>query len=912
MIEDESYLEHYGTPRHSGRYPWGSGKDPYQRNASFLAKYKELVDQGVSEKDIAKGWDMTVRQLRAQKSISTNEKYLADQAMAVRLLEKGYSKTAIAKRLGVSEGKVRNMVNPALERKSQNAMATADILQKQIDKDRYVDVGLGTEHYMGVSNFTMGNAIHILEQKGYKVHNVKVEQLGTGKFTTVKVLGAPGTEWAEVQNNKDLIRPIEAWSTDGGSSYQRMQKPVAISSDRIMVRYGDEGGKAKDGVIELRRGVEDLSLGSSSYAQVRINVEDSHYLKGMAIYNDHMPPGVDIIFNTNKTSDKSKLEVMKPLNMKDGEVDAENPFGASVKQRMYIGADGKEHLSAINIVGAGETANEEGTWGGWKKTLSSQFLSKQSPELAKKQLALRYDALKEEYDEIMSLTNPTVRKHFLEEFADTCDGSSVHLEAAALPRQASHVILPLTTIKDTEIYAPGYENGEKVVLVRYPHGGKFEIPELTVNNNNAEGKSVVTPKALDAVGISSKVAEQLSGADFDGDTVLVIPNNKSGKYKIQTEHVLEDLKDFDPKTQYKLPDDAPEMSDQEKGIQMGMVSNLITDMTLAGADKREIARAVRHSMVVIDAQKHHLNYKQSAQDNDIQQLYDIYQHRDKGPSGGASTVISRASSRIDVPTRKTYTVDKETGKKIWIDKPNDFRDVPDKDKEGNIIGWHKERRMETSRKMLEVEDAYELTSGGSKEKTVHVMEHIYADHANRLKELANLARKEAANEPGIQKSSSAAETYKNEVASLKAQLNRAEKNAPKERYAQIIANVDFKARKDANPGWGREEIKKEKYRALERARDKLGVRKKDVEVKFSPKEWEAIQAGAISKTMLSQLLRHANKEDVKTLAMPKEKKTLTDSRISRAKAMLSAGCTLKEAADILGVSPSTLSKAVNS
>lgn len=909
MDPDLYSLQHYGTPRHSGRYPWGSGKDPYQRNSSFLSSYKKLIDSGVPEKDIAKAWGMTTRQLRARKSVAIEENRYADMAMAVRLKEKGYSQVAIGKRMGVGESQVRNLLKYSEEQKSSVTIATANSLQKQVDKCRYLDVGVGVEQYMGISNTRLGNAIDILVQKGYKVHNVPVKQLGTGKFTTVKVLGSPDTDWAEAVNNKDLIKSIEEWSNDGGLTYESLKKPVAVSSDRIMVRYGDQGGSEKDGVIELRRGVEDLSLGNSNYAQVRINVEDSHYLKGMAIYNDNMPKGVDIIFNTNKKSDVSKLDTMKPINKieKTGEVDAENPFGASIKQRTYIGSDGKEHLSAINIVGSGEKGNEEGTWGGWKKTLSSQMLSKQSTDLAKKQLALRYDSRVEEFEEIMSLTNPTVRKHYLQEFADSCDGSSVHLEAAALPRQASHVLLPLTTIKDNEIYAPGYNNGEKVVLIRYPHGGKFEIPELTVNNNNEEGKRIITPKALDAVGINSKVAEQLSGADFDGDTVLVIPN-KPGKYSIKTEPPLEKLKNFDPKTQYKLPDDAPRMTDYQKGLEMGKISNLITDMTLAGANNDELAAAVRHSMVVIDAQKHHLNFQQSFLDNDIPALYKKYQPREKGPDGGASTIISRASSKKEVETRRVK-IDKETGKKIYIDKPTDTRIVVERDEDGNIISSKKVRRTETSRKMLEVDDAYELTSGGSKEKTVNSMEHIYADHANRLKDLANRARKEAENIEPIKKSISAKDTYKEEVSSLKSKLNIAEKNAPKERMANIIANVDVKNRKQ--PDWSKEELRKEEYKALERARRKLGAKKKDVEVKFTPREWEAVQAGAISNTMFTKLLKHADKDNVRELALPKENKSMTDSRVSRAKSMLNAGCTLKEVADVLGVSVSTLSKAVN-
>ena len=73
-----------------------------------------------------------------------------------------------------------------------------------------------------------------------------------------------------------------------------------------MVRYADDVGSdgvkgiEKDGVIELRRGVEDLDLNGNRYAQVRILVDGTHYLKGMAVYSDDMPDGVDVVFNTNK------------------------------------------------------------------------------------------------------------------------------------------------------------------------------------------------------------------------------------------------------------------------------------------------------------------------------------------------------------------------------------------------------------------------------------------------------------------------------------------------------------------------------------------------------------------------------------------------------------------------------------
>ena len=88
------------------------------------------------------------------------------------------------------------------------------------------------------------------------------------------------------------------------------------------------------------------------------------------------------------------------------------------------------------------------------------------------------------------------------------------------------------------------------------------------------------------------------------------------------------------------------MKEQTKQTEMGKISNLITDMTLKGASDDEIERAVKHSMVVIDAVKHHLDYKQSYIDNNIDELKAIYQAKPTGRNGGASTLISRASSTV--------------------------------------------------------------------------------------------------------------------------------------------------------------------------------------------------------------------------------------------------------------------------
>lgn len=870
-VDEDLYLAHYGTPRHSGRYPWGSGENPYQRNAGFLSYVDDLKKQGLSEVEIARGLGMTTSELRAKKSIAKSEKRAADAAEAWRLKEKGYSNVAIGQRMGINESSVRALLDPSLKERNNATNATANLLRDSVAKKGYIDVGVGVEQHLGISRTKLKTSISLLKEEGYTVHYVPVEQLGTGKKTTIMVLASPETTYSEVYKNRDNIKMIQDYSVDGGRTYLGLEPPKSVNSKRVQVRYAEEGGLEKDGVIELRRGVKDLSLGNSKYAQVRIAVDDSHYLKGMAMYSDNMPDGVDIIFNTNKHNTGNKLDAMK--KMKD---DPDNPFGATIQRQS----------GALNIV------NEEGNWGNWSKSLSSQMLSKQSPALAKKQLGLTFKSKKEEFDEIMSLTNPAIKKKLLESFADDCDASAVHLKAAALPRQGSHVILPFPDMKENEIYAPNYRDGEKVVLIRYPHGGKFEIPELVVNNKH-KGANATIKNAKDAVGINSKVAERLSGADFDGDTVLVIPNNSG---IIKTSSPLAGLKDFDPKEAYPAYEGMPKMSSRTKQMKMGDVSNLITDMTIRGASSDELARAVRHSMVVIDAEKHNLNYKQSYIDNSIADLKQKYQG---GSQAGASTLISKASSETRVGYRKEITnISRMTpqqleaykqGKKVY-----EYTGETYKNRQGKTV-----LKTEKSTKMYEVDDAYKLSSGT-------VMENVYAEHANNLKRLGEEARKAARETEYTSYSPSAKKVYQNEVDSLKAKINIAERNAPLERQAQILANSVVKAKQKDNPGMDASDLKKIKGQALTEARNRVGAGKQRILI--TDKEWEAIQAGAVSTNTLNKILNNTNLDRVKELATPRTKTTMTPSKIARAQSLLSNGYTQSEVADALGISTSTLAK----
>lgn len=892
MIFEEE-LMHYGTPRHSGRYPWGSGDNPYQHDGGFLARIDELKAKGLTEAEIAKEMKMSTTQLRARKSIANSERIAAEQAEAIRLKDHGYSNMEIARRMGLPEATVRNRLDPTLQERANRTQKTADILKDQIEQKPYLDIGKGVEHQLGITETQLKTAVAMLEEQGYQKHYIKVEQAtNPGKYTSVKVLTKEGVPYSEVYQNRDkIMSPMGVYTEDGGSTWGHIKPPINIDSSRIAIVYAENGGSAKDGVIELRPGAKDLSLGDSTYAQVRISVDGTHYLKGMAMYNDNLPPGIDIRFNTNKHSDTPMLgtkdnSVLKPLKADD-----DNPFGSTVRQ--ILDKDGKV-ASACNIV------NDDTDWGKWSKNLSSQMLSKQKPALAERQLDLAYKAKKQEFDEICSLTNPAVKKRLLDSFAEECDSDAVHLKAAALPRQQTHVILPLTSLKDNEVYAPNYKNGEEVVLIRYPHGGTFEIPRLTVNNNNKEGKNLLgSPK--NAIGINAHVAERLSGADFDGDTVVVIPTKNQD---IKTSAPLKGLRNFDPKESYRAYPGMPEVSPKtgfHKQRQMGDVSNLITDMTIKGAPPEEIARAVRHSMVVIDAEKHNLNWRQSYDDNGIAALKQKYQG---GKNKGASTLISKATSEQRVPMRKDFIperdIDKATGQKSYRYTGETWTDP----KTGKV-----KPREEKSTKMAETRNAFELASGWKETGTTTRMERIYANHANKMKALANEARKEYIATPNMKVNPSAKKIYAEEIKSLDAKLNIALKNAPRERQAQLLANSVISEKKKNNPDISKKELKKVKDQALAEARARTGTIRRDKRnIEITDKEWQAIQAGAVSNNKLQQILRNTDEDKLKERATPKTRRGVSSAALSRAKAMIAMGYTQQEAAEAIGVSVSTLHK----
>ncbi len=900
---EEQHLAHYGILRKSGRYPWGSGNTQGKRNKDFLDIIRENKKAGMSEAEIARMHGISVVELRANRSMALDQQRRDKQLTAQRLKEKGLSNPEIGKRMGgLNESSVRALLVAGQKDKESALQSTANMLRRQVDEKGMIDVGIGVEKMVGVTDTRFKTAIAVLKEEGYKVHTIYQPQINIpGKFTPTKVLTKPDITQSHVERNRKDIRLIQEYSVDHGRSYLGVQPPISVSSRRIKINYAEDGGREADGVIYVRPGVKDLQIGSNRYGQVRIMVDKTHYLKGMAVYKDDLPDGVDLVFNTKAQNTGRKKDAMKLL-----ESDPDNPFGSIIRQ--IHGPDGKV-ISAMNLVGSPtkEGSGEEGSWDTWSKNLSSQMLSKQSPKLAQQQLDLTYDRRLREFDEINSLTNPTVRKDLLLKFADQTDSAAVHLHAASLPRTATKVLLPISSMKPTEIYAPGFRDGERVALIRHPHGGTFEIPDLVVNNRNREARKTIGTSARDAVGIHHKVAERLSGADFDGDTVLVIPNKNRS---VKSTPALEGLKGFDPQT-YKIPKDSsiPRITSSRKQREMGSVSNLITDMTLRGASTDELSRAIRHSMVVIDSEKHQLDYKQSEKDHGILALKEEYQG---GKRRGAFTLISLAGSEKRIPERvprrmsRGGPIDPVTGKKVFEETG---RMVPERkritDSTGRKVVVTTGKmipRTEKHERLAVTDDAADLSSGTR-------MEGIYAEHSNRLKALANSARKESVSIKSPKYSPSAKKVYANEVKTLDAKLDLALKNAPYERHAQRYANDTLSLKRQANPHMEPEDVKKIKQQALNEGRIRSGASKTKIQITQS--EWDAIQAGAISNNKLEKILYNTDPESVKRLAMPKFTPKMSGANLRRAQTMLASGFTQQEVADHLGIGLTTLKVGLN-
>lgn len=904
-LKNNSYLAHYGMPRRSGRYPWGSGEHPFQSAEEFMGYVRSAKEEGLSESQIARDLGLSTNAFRDQRTAARNEIRASQRAMALKLTSQGYSTNGAANRMGIPESTVRSLLSDSAKNREEVNNAISEEFDRMINAGYFVDVGEGAEAHLGISKEKLRAAVKTAENKGYHVINVYQKQTGTHNKTLIKVLAPADADLMTVVKNKDKIAPPNFHIDRDSNEVVKTEPPRSFPSSRVEIRYAEDGGTDRDGLIQIRRGVPELSLGNAKYAQVRIAIDGTHYLKGMAVYADDLPDGVDIRYNVNKHKGTPKMDTMKKMKS-----DPENPFGATIKmddelilaQRHYTDENGKRQQSCLNIV------SEEGTWFEWSKSLPSQMLSKQRLPIIQRQLEKSYQDAAGRVNELKQVRNPQIRAKLAEDLSGQLDSDATNLRAAAYPRQCSQVILPFPELSENEIYAPNFKDGERVALIRFPHGGIFEIPQLTVRNSGSPAAKTIG-NAIDAVGINPRVAEQLSGADFDGDTVLVIPNNEGS---IVSHSKLKELEGFDPKESYPgtdcdpadlIPNDGPDKTkgDKLKGLEMGKISNLITDMSLAGAPFDEIARAVKHSMVVIDAQKHQLNYKKSYIDNNIGELYIKY-HGAEGK--GASTIVSRATATTRVPERREahglYEVPDDQ-KQDWLEGKKVYIDL--KGKHYNPKTGKEEPNQQEVAKMDIAEDANELRGITDPNSLGYQVEEAYANYANRMKGLADECRRMSRTAPVYQKRHDLAGQYSNEVATIESKIAERRKKSPLERRAQILAEADtrLKIQKDPSIKSDRDKYKKESNLSLVRARNKLSVG--DVDIHLSEKEWEAIFAGALNKDAFAYLMQHCDPIELSTYAFNKKDEELSDKRIIMVKDMDRLGYSRSQICDHTGLSP---------
>lgn len=930
---NQDELKHYGILRESGRYPWGSGGDSYQRSMDFYAFIESikralgLAGEPVNQAEIAKAIGLevqkrtgdpkakfTVADIRDTTTIAKEEivNYQTDRAK--QLKEKGVSIKEIAADLKIPQPTVRLRLKNYENRKQSTLRSTMDVIRKNVDEHFIVDIGKGTNLNvdtgikMGISPEKLRSAVSGLRDEGYRTYNLKVPQGGAGRFTNQLVIVPPGTTFGEASKRIGDLHTMGEWTENDGEDWSFVKPPLSVSPKRVQVVHESP----EDGIVYVRPGVKDLDMGKNTYAQVRILVNDTHFIKGVAVLKHDLPDGVDLQVHSNKKKGTPMLGDKNNTVLKNKEDDASNPFGSIIKRQiMETGKDGVQRVkSALNLM------QEEGEWDEWRKSLPSQMLAKQPHSFIKSQLATTRQQMQDRLDEINQITNPVVRMDALEKFAEAVDSDAVDLRAASMPRQQTRLIIPFPKMRKGEIYAPTFETGERVVLIRYPHGGRFEIPEVVVNNNNRTAKKLLG-NAPDAIGIHPEVAERLSGADFDGDTVVVIPN-RSGLIKSHqtASKVFDDnLTGYNPKDLYGGYEEKDGKGTYKlmtnTGREMGIITNLITDMQVQNARPEHIVRAVKHSMVVIDAEKHKLDYQRSAKENNIKQLVQLYQSHPDEPGkkpGGASTLLSRATAKPLVPELKERPaaqggrIDPDTGAKVLVPTGKTKSKYDPKtqtyDSSEQVPVLRKYKRLAIT------DDAYTLVRDDA-----DPVESLYADHANEMKAIANHARLTAHRIPNPKVNGEAKKVYASEVEKLNADLRKAEAQAPLDRRAQVYANEIVKAKRQEDPLLRTDDDRRKKVerQAIATSRARLGLSKPTIEV--SDRQWDAIQAGAVSASQLRSILKYADPKRVSELAMPRTNAVMTGAVSARAKAMLAAGVSMGDVAAALGIPLGTLKSA---
>lgn len=261
----EDILMHYGVKRRSGRYPWGSGENPYQHGGDFLARVEELEAMGKSQKEIAEELKMSTTDLRMQVRVAKHERRALQAERAKSLREEGKTLDEIAKIMGYNnDSSVRALLNENTASNKNKALATAEALKKELAVKGALDVGEGVEQQLGVSKGVLQEALFILETEGYNRYGVGVPQVNDPKKRTITpVISVPDIEQRDAYQNLDIIKSVGDYhSSDGGASWDKVaaganylagaDKQVAVNAQFVTI-YGVEWDWTSSGPTKGKR-----------------------------------------------------------------------------------------------------------------------------------------------------------------------------------------------------------------------------------------------------------------------------------------------------------------------------------------------------------------------------------------------------------------------------------------------------------------------------------------------------------------------------------------------------------------------------------------------------------------------------------------------------------------------------------
>jgi len=171
MMQEADDLQHYGTKRHSGRYPWGSGDDGMQRAPSeverTVAEYDALRAKGMADVDIAAKLGITTTKMRTDRTLAKAERDQRNAEGVNVMLKRGMKIPEIATAMGLSESSVRNWIgkDPNTVNSKRQIDKTADALADAVKRSTYVDIGTGVERQLGISKQKLTKWLNLVIMK---------------------------------------------------------------------------------------------------------------------------------------------------------------------------------------------------------------------------------------------------------------------------------------------------------------------------------------------------------------------------------------------------------------------------------------------------------------------------------------------------------------------------------------------------------------------------------------------------------------------------------------------------------------------------------------------------------------------------------------------------------------------------